>query len=189
VIERACATCTLCCTLLPVVTLKKGAGMRCIHQRSLLDTRGPAGCNVHHKPKNGFPLECGLWNCRWLVDDSMKGLQRPDICHYVVDIVPDFITAKEGGREVKMPVIQVWVDPRYPEAHKDEKLREWIRVNEPECMVLVRFSDREATALIPPHMSDTNEWEEVGGNRMTTDERTHTGEEIAAVLTQTGAMK
>ena len=65
--------------------LDKKAGERCVHQRG-------RGCKVHNDPK-AFPLECGLWNCRWLVDPTTAKLLRPDISHYVIDIVPDFITA------------------------------------------------------------------------------------------------
>ena len=55
--------------------------------------------------------------------------------------------------------------------------------------MLVRFDSSEARALIPPHLSDTHQWEEVGGPRMQVEDRTHSGEEIAAVLTNAGAMK
>jgi hypothetical protein len=181
--ERICGDCTLCCTLLPVVPLKKKAGERCVNQRG-------RGCKVHEK--EGFPLECGLWNCRWLVDPSTTKLLRPDISHYVIDIVPDFIVAEDDrrrGQPFKVPVIQVWIDPRYPEAHRDPNLREWMRQHEPECLMLVRYDASEAKALIPPHMSDTGDWEEVGGPRMKVEGRTHSGEEIAAVLINTGAMK
>jgi hypothetical protein len=184
--ERICGDCTLCCTLLPVVPLNKKGGERCKHQRSVISMEG-AGCAVYRK--KGFPGECGLWNCRWLVDPSTSKLLRPDISHYVIDIIPDFVRAQEGGREVKVPVIQVWIDPRYPDAHRDPALRAWLSQNEPECLVLVRYSESEAITLIPPHMSDTHQWEEVGGERMQTEDRTHSGEEIAAVLTNTGAMK
>lgn len=181
--ERVCGDCTLCCTLLPVEPLKKKAGERCINQRGL-------GCKIHDK--EGFPTECRLWNCRWLVDRTTTKLLRPDISHYVIDIVPDFVRAADDrtpGHEVKVPVIQVWIDPRYPDAHMDPNLREWLRQHEPECLMLVRYNDVEAKCMIPPHMSDTGDWEEIGGPRMRSEARTHTGEEIAAVLINTGAMK
>jgi hypothetical protein len=187
--ERQCGGCTLCCTLLPVVALKKEGGKRCVHQRSLLDKEG-AGCAVYRR--KGFPGECGLWACRWLVDPTTSALPRPDSAHYVIDIVPDFITAHQGpgGPEVKLPVIQVWCDPRYPDAHRDPKLREWIANFEPECGVLVRYSERDAIFLIPPHMSDKGIWEERGdGPGMLMEDRTHRADEVAAVLHQSRAMK
>jgi hypothetical protein len=177
---RRCGECTLCCSLLPVVPLNKKAGERCINQRGL-------GCKVHEKA--GFPTECRLWNCRWLVDRTTTKLLRPNLSHYVIDIVPDFVTAVDKGHEVKVPVIQVWIDPRYPEAHKDPNLREWLRQHEPECLMLVRYDAFDARCLIPPHMSDTGDWEEIGGPRMKSMDGTHSAEEIAAVLTNTGALK
>jgi hypothetical protein len=180
VMERICGDCTLCCSLLPVVALDKKAGERCINQRG-------RGCKVHQK--QGFPIECGLWNCRWLVDETTSKLLRPDISHYVIDISPDFVTAQDKGREVKVPVIQVWIDPRYPEAHRDPNLREWLRQHEPQCLMLVRSNAEEAKVMIPSHMSDTGKGEEVGGARMLMENRTHRADEIAAVLTNTGAMK
>lgn len=184
--ERQCGSCTLCCTLLPVVTLKKEGGKRCVHQRSMLDKEG-AGCSVYRK--TGFPTECGLWACRWLVDPTTKSMLRPDAAHYVIDIVPDFITAQDGGRERKVPVIQVWIDPRFPDAHKDQKLREWLAQHEPECLMLVRYNQEEAIVLIPPHMSSTGDWEQPGEGHLKQEGRTHRADEVAAVLNQSGAMK
>jgi hypothetical protein len=180
--DRRCGECTLCCTLLPVVTLEKLAGERCRHQRGL-------GCSVYHKP--GFPGECGLWNCRWLIDDSTAALARPDQSHYVIDIVPDFVTATpaDGGDPIRQPVLQVWIDPRFPDAHRDPAFRAWVVATEPRCAVLCRFNERDALFLIPPHMSSTGDWEEVGGNRMRIGDHSHGAEETAAALTNSGAMK
>ena len=182
--ERQCGGCTLCCTLLPVVPLGKDGGVRCKHQRSAISAEG-AGCAVYRK--KGFPGECGLWSCRWLVDPTTSALLRPDISHYVIDIVPDFITAQNGGIEQKVPVIQVWIDPQYPDAHRDPKLREWIVNHEPNCLMLVRYDGEEAIVLIPPHMSSTGDWEEP--ENLKNEGRTHRADEIAAVLTNSGAMK
>jgi hypothetical protein len=180
--ERRCGECTLCCTLLPVRALDKGASERCKHQRGL-------GCKVYHD-KKAMPLECQLWNCRWLIDPTTTKMLRPDISHYVIDIMPDFITARaDDGREIKQPVIQVWCDPRYPDAHKDPAFREWMRQHEPQCAVIVRYNAKDAIILIPPHMSTTGEWEEPGEEKMQMENRTHRVDEIAAVLTNSGAMK
>ena len=181
--ERRCGECTLCCTLLPVRGLAKKGGERCKNQRGL-------GCKVYHK--EGFPVECGLWNCRWLIDQTTTKLLRPDISHYVIDIMPDFITARSDlGREVKVPVLQVWIDPKHPDAHRDPNFREWVRQHEPQCAVLCRYDEMTAILLIPPHMSDTGEWEEKGAEdaRMQMENRTHRADEIASVLTNSGAMK
>lgn len=176
--DRQCGGCTLCCRLVPVETLNKGAGERCRHQRFR------TGCAVWHK--EGFPAECALWNCRWLINDDMDGMKRPDRAHYVVDLVPDFITAEAPGRgDVHVPVVQIWVDPHYPDAHRDPELRAWIARQKGYC-ALVRFDASHAIVLIPPYWSDTGDWEEVGSNRAIIEDRTHSAEEIFAKLTQAG---
>jgi hypothetical protein len=177
--QRECGGCTLCCRLLPVVSLNKPGGVRCKHQRFR------TGCAIHRK--KGFPGECALWSCRWLVTDI--DLPRPDHGHYCVDIVPDYITAKQPGRgDISVPVIQIWNDPHYPDAHRDPRLRKWLEAMcraEGWC-ALVRFSPSEALMLIPPLMSDSHQWEEVGDTRMTVDETTHSGEDIASKLAKSG---
>lgn len=82
--NRTCGDCQLCCKLLPVRAVGKGANERCRHQRF------GKGCAIYHHPS--FPVECRVWSCRWLVDPEAHGLSRPDRTHYVVDIMPDFLT-------------------------------------------------------------------------------------------------
>jgi hypothetical protein len=173
--NRRCGECTLCCTLLPVKSLSKGANTRCAHARGL-------GCNIYRK--EGFPSECALWNCRWLINDDAGDLQRPDRCHYVIDIVPDFVTTGDT-RAIKIPIVQVWCDPRYPDAHRDPALRAWI-IRQTGFAALIRYNDRDALFLLPPYMSDTNEWEEIGGNRTNMEEGTHRADQIAAALHESG---
>jgi len=157
-----------------VNALHKPAGQRCIHQRFR------TGCAIYRR--EGFPGECALWSCRWLVNDDMDGMKRPDRAHYVVDLVPDFVTAQSPGRnDIHIPVVQVWVDPHYPDAHRDPELRAWI-VRQRDYAAIVRFDAARALILIPPHWSDTGDWEEVGDNRTTLDDRTHSAEEIFAKL-------
>jgi hypothetical protein len=45
---------------------------------------------VYGKPE--MPECCQMWNCRWIVSDLPVDMARPDRCHYVVDVMPDFIT-------------------------------------------------------------------------------------------------
>ena len=180
--ERTCGGCTLCCRLLPVKGIDKPGGVRCRHQRFR------TGCAVYHKP--GFPGECALWSCRWLVTDI--DVPRPDKAHYVVDIVPDYITARDdfdpGKAPVTVPIIQIWCDPHYPEAHRDPRLRKWLEVQSREgWCALVRFSPHEAIFLIPPLMSSTGAWEEKGSG-LEQDGRTHSAEDIAAKLHNAGIL-
>lgn len=185
--ERRCDGCTLCCTLVPVASLGKPAGRRCQHQRSALDLKG-AGCAVYHAA--GFPGECGLWSCRWLINDDMDDMLRPDRAHYVVDIVPDYVTAQNPGKsDAHVSIVQIWVDPNWPDAHKDFGLRRWI-IRQEKYAALVRYNEKDAILLIPPHMSDTGQWEEIDNraprSNMTMELTTHSGEQIAAKLFEAG---
>lgn len=166
---RHCGSCQLCCKLLPVRELDKGANTRCRHQSF------SKGCKVYHRP--GMPISCKLWSCRWLTDEATTGLPRPDRAHYVIDIMPDFVTAKEGDMSAEIEVIQLWVDPLYPEAHRDPALRKYLErlCDQRGAMVLVRYNSESGFCLIPPGMNNTGKWIEHGGE---TSGRTHDATEI-----------
>ena len=132
---RQCGDCQLCCKLMPVAGIGKLAGVRCQHQKF------GKGCAVYHKP--GMPPECALWNCRWLVNDDADELSRPDRAHYVIDVLPDFITVNDNatGMAQNIQVAQIWVDPSYPEAHRDPALRRWMfRRAQEGIAALIRFN-------------------------------------------------
>jgi hypothetical protein len=144
---RQCGDCQLCCRLLPVPPLGKKAGERCQHQKF------GKGCAVYHTA--AMPPECGLWNCQWLTNDDTAGLSRPDRSHYVIDIVPDFMTLQDNatGQQYKIPVVQIWIDPAHPLAHRDPALRAFLlRRGEQGIAALVRFDNRRAVTIIPPNM-------------------------------------
>lgn len=168
---RQCGDCNLCCKLVPVPPLGKGANERCTHQRH-------TGCRVYNKP--GMPPECALWNCRWLVNRA-GGTSRPDRSHIVIDIMPDFIDVNdsETGNTFPIEVIQCWIDPRYPEAHKDRAFRAYL-FEQAQCgrFALIRRNARDAFILVAPETED-GEWRELGGM---SSGRTHTATEIAQAL-------
>lgn len=90
-------------------------------------------------------------------------LRRPDRVHYVVDIVPDFIGVQQtpGGEVVSVPVIQVWCDPLYPDAHRDPGLRAYIArmAAEEHTVALVRYgSSADPFLLAPPSTTVDGEW-------------------------------
>lgn len=142
VLNRKCGTCTLCCTLVPVLEIKKAANTRCQHQFS-------GGCRVYADR----PLSCFAWNCSWLVDESTSQLRRPDRTHYVIDSVPDQVVVQDQMmmKETVMEVTVIWCHPDYPLAHRDPALRQWIQ--DRQCLVLVRHGNRSATSLIPPSLT------------------------------------
>jgi hypothetical protein len=173
---RRCGDCQLCCKLLPVADLGKPAGQRCKFQRAL------KGCTVYHQPRKGFPPSCALWNCAWLGGgDDTANLSRPDRVHYVIDIMPDFVTLKphDDSEPTVLPVIQVWVDPAFPEAHRDPGLRAYIqaRGEKEGCAALIRSSASDAFLLAPPSVSSDRQWHEKRTDRVV--EETHTIEDVA----------
>lgn len=123
---------------------KKPAGVRCEHQKH------HKGCAIYRTR----PFGCRTWNCRWLVNDDTHDVPRPDRCHYVIDIMPDVIrmVPNDGGPPIEYPVVVVWVDPRYPDAHRDPALRRYLaRRAEREGMpALIRFNERDGLALFAP---------------------------------------
>jgi hypothetical protein len=143
--ERHCGSCTLCCKLLPVRELAKGHNTRCKHQSF-------KGCAVYHKA--GFPPECAVWNCRWLVDPGAAARHRPDRVHYVIDIMPDLVQAtnNETGEVSEEPVIQVWIDPAYPDAWRDPALLDYAeRQRQP---LLIRYGPERAVFAAPPSRTE-----------------------------------
>jgi hypothetical protein len=168
---RQCGDCQLCCKLLPVKSIDKGAGVKCEHQRV------GKGCMVYAKLWAVAP-ECRLWSCRWLVAEDTGELRRPDRSHYVIDVMPDYVTLDHDGKPLKCEVAQIWIDPDYPDAHRDPALRAWLEKR--NVIGLVRFNNERALALIPPAMMDTGQWLEHDSNL--NQENAHTFEQVVDAL-------
>jgi hypothetical protein len=174
--NRQCGDCQLCCKLLPmkngttfdhpesralfghpetIPEFFKPAGERCPHQRH------HKGCNVYAKR----PLGCRIWNCRWLVNDDTAAMRRPDRSHYVIDLIPDFvrIDQQDGSEPVPVQVVQVWIDPDYPDAHRDPALRAYLaRLGERDGIIaLIRVNATEAFTLWPPAMCPDGQFNEL----------------------------
>jgi len=167
---RRCGSCTLCCKLLPQRELEKGAGERCAHQRH-------TGCRIY--PKR--PPSCRLWSCMWLLGDDTQDLRRPDFSHYVVDVMPDYVTAvREDGERQHVPVLQIWVDPRHPEAHRDPALRAFLDHygGTKGMAAIIRYSSSDGFVIFPPSMTGGH-WVE---NRDGVSGEEHTAAQRAAVL-------
>lgn len=178
---RQCGDCQLCCKLLPmsagvrfapatvemaigaglislgdatgtVADFDKPAGDRCPHQRH------HKGCSIYARR----PFGCRFWNCRWLVADDTADLARPDRSHYVVDISPDYVTQSDGaGKTRTVPVIQIWCDPDYPDAHRDPELRAYLERRAAEgYAALVRYNAIDAMFVAAPALTDDGQWQE-----------------------------
>jgi hypothetical protein len=148
---RKCGTCDLCCKLLPVISLNKLASVRCKHQKF------NKGCAIYVNR----PFDCSAWSCRWLSFEDTNDLQRPDRIHYVLDPMPDTITAvnNDTGDQTTIPVLQIWNDPAFPNAHRDPKLRSYLEKLDGWAGI-VRYNSSDSLILIPPSMSSNNKWYE-----------------------------
>lgn len=179
---RRCGECTLCCKLLPVKGLPfvKGAGERCKHQRM------GKGCAIYA----ARPASCRLWNCRWLGDpEATRDLRRPDRAHYVIDVMPDYVTVtdRDSSDQQKIPVLQIWCDAAHPDAHRDPALRAFLEAEGRQGFAaLVRYAgdSGQGWALFSPTLTGKDHWVEVPTDRQMAAKE-HTPDEIAAVLAAT----
>jgi hypothetical protein len=190
---RTCGACTLCCKLVPVVEVDKGAGERCKFQSF-------KGCKVYHTqilrdpgvartierelglPADTMPACCQLWTCRWLAGDDTAGLSRPDRSGYVIDVMPDYITVidHESGRRHDRQSVQIWVDPKRRGAHRDPALRAYLERRAAEGIVaLIRYNSADGFVLVAPIMNGGRGWLEIETNMKST---THTWADIAEAL-------
>ena len=81
--------------------------------------------------------------------------------------MPDYVDIVENatGKRQSIPVHQVWVDPLYPDAHRDAALRAWLaREGERGVAAIVRLNERDGFVLFPPAMAEDRQWHEEGGN-------------------------
>lgn len=153
---RQCGGCTACCKIVPVDELAKPANTRCQHQRFR------KGCAIYARR----PMSCQAWSCAWLVGDDAADLRRPDRAHYVIDTMPDFITLQyKNEPDKKIPVIQVWLEPGYPDAHRDPAFRAYVeRRGEEGVMALIRSDSYQAFVLCPPNLASDGQWHEQYSN-------------------------
>jgi hypothetical protein len=171
---RACGDCQLCCKLVPVRELDKGAGQRCRHQRV------HKGCAVYHK--RGMPRACAVWNCRWLVDNDTADLSRPDRSHCVIDIMPDFVTMRQNdtGEKQHIEAVQIWVDPGYPDAWREPSIKAYIERRAREgAMSLIRYDNESALAVFAPPLNADGHWHEMSTGLR---EEQHTAAEVVEAL-------
>lgn len=151
--KRECGDCTLCCKLLPIPELKKPAAVKCAYQRH------GKGCTVHGTDKQ--PHACKLWYCRWLLNDDMAHMSRPDRARYVIDMLPDEITMEPDDKSAPKRTylaIQIWADG---EAWKDDnELFKWVERRAAEGFpTLIRSNAHPAVGVFAPSLSPTGKWQ------------------------------
>lgn len=150
-IGRQCGECQLCCKLVPVKEIAKRAGERCSYQRF------GKGCVIYANR----PMSCRVWSCVWFTGSNgepVPDLRRPDRSHYVIDPMPDFVTGvdQETGEHIRIDVVQVWLDPRFPDCHRDPALRAYL--SKRVIPGIMRTGYDSAWLLFPPEASPTGEW-------------------------------
>jgi len=148
---RRCGDCQLCCYVMPTAEIELPANTRCEHQCR-------KGCAIYARR----PFSCRAFSCQWLIGVDVG--RRPDRTHMVVDPLPDFVTAVPdgGGEPVNIAVVQVWVDPRYPDAHRDPAFRRWL--DSVGKFALIRYGSDEGFLLAPPSRTG-GQWVEQGTSK------------------------
>jgi hypothetical protein len=113
-------------------------------------------------------------------------MSRPDRSHYVVDIMPDFITLKVNEKVSHVEVVQIWCDPKYPDAHRDPALRRWVEnLAKQGIVAMVRYNEEESTIIFAPSMSDDGQWHEIkASDPRVTHTRQHSIPEIVEALSK-----
>jgi hypothetical protein len=86
----------------------------------------------------------------------VSGTQRPDLAHYVIDMMPDAVTVNG----LRVPAVQVWVDPAFPDAHKDPALRDLI--DKAHVAAIIRYGSADGFVAFPPSLTGHG-WFEQGG--------------------------
>jgi len=103
--------------------------------------------------------------------------------------MPDFVTAtREGEPSQRIPVVQVWVDPRHPDAYNDVGLKAYLaeRGERDGMAAIIRYSSNAGFVLFPPALTGGH-WVE---NRDGVSDREHTAAEKFAAFPEhfTGAI-
>lgn len=130
-----------------------------------------------------MPPECALWSCRWLGSNA-GATGRPDRTHYLIDVMPDFVTFTDEstGESHNVEVVQIWVDPKFPEAWRDPNLLDYLRQQGEEARAaMIRYSAYDAFVLLPPALGSGQFREMRDGQSCG---RTHSAAEIAQALSQ-----
>lgn len=183
---RQCGDCQLCCKLVPVFDnegaggrkpIDKPAGVRCVHQRH------HKGCAIY----GNHPFCCQMYSCMWLVAPDATMLTRPDRSHCVIDPTLDYFTIRndDTGATQKFPAMQIWVDPDFPEAHREPAIREYMELQGKKGVAsLVRWDNKRGMVVFSPSISEDGKWHEIKSNL--NPEEQHSALQVAEALAESG---
>lgn len=161
--KRSCGNCALCCKLIPVSEIGKPKDTWCQHA-----VAGHA-CAIYDRRPTG----CQRWSCAWLLHDDDFGPElKPDFCHVVVDMWVTEIGIRDNisGDVKPIDAVQLWVDARYPDAHRAPAVRLLLEKIAEVCGMpaLARIGGR-GVAIIAPQISKTGAWLEIESNLQSDD--------------------
>ena len=142
--RRPCGDCSLCCKLLPVVELEKPRNHWCRHVAA-----GKHACTVYA----ARPDACRLWSCGYVLLRDPPPELMPSRCHCVFDMMVDKIWIH--GAEVA--VMQIWVDPAYPYAHRAPAVRRQIKAAAEQGFVSLARIGTRGVVIVPPETGG-EEW-------------------------------
>ncbi|HKD35789.1 MAG TPA: hypothetical protein VKB78_03285 [Pirellulales bacterium] len=100
------------------------------------------------------------------MSDDTADLPRPDRLGLVIDLVPDFakLQNKETGEITPIQVVQIWLDPKRPDAHRDPRFRNYVERRAKEGVwCLIRRNAHDGFALVAPFVSEDRQWHELDG--------------------------
>lgn len=147
-IERGIMTAQQAATT--IKDFNKPAGEKCPHQCS-------KGCRVYDRR----PIACRFWSCSWIINmPGTEKMSRPDRSHYVINPVVDYVEANDERGHFKIPVMEIWCDPKFPDAWKDPRLLAYL-VHQAEhsgYAALIRYDESDAQFVIPPPLSSDRAW-------------------------------
>jgi hypothetical protein len=144
--------------------IHKKAGERRPHQRHR------KGCAIYAKRT----FCCQMWNCRLPVNDDKHDLPRSDRAQHVIDLMPDFITIRndDTGELQQVQVVQIWIDPHRPEAHRDPALRRYLERRAANgTAALVRFDSHKALTIFTPALSQDCQRHEIASGMSDKEQR------------------
>jgi hypothetical protein len=73
----------------------------------------------------------------------------------------------DGGAPQNIQVVQIWCDPKYPDAHRDPALRRWMfRRAQDGIAALIRFNARDALTVFAPPFDIDGVWHEIAGGNV-----------------------
>jgi hypothetical protein len=148
---RTCGACRLCCIIPPHPAIEKPGCVRCTH---LSNARG---CTIYEDR----PRACRDFRCQWLANYDAEDIPRPDRGHFLIDPAPDMVTSYDKlGVVHYTQAVQIWVDPKYPDAWKHPALLRFLARRGHEGIVaIIRYGTNVGDFILaPPNLSGTGKF-------------------------------